>query len=143
MTHLTELEQQLLAALRKNGRATVSALAQELGVTRSTVTSTMTRLENSGVIQGYTVMVNHGPEALSMRAVAMLEVDNHSTQAAIAQLRRLPEVEEIHTTNGIWDLVVLLRCQTLGDFDRVLQLISAMKGIVNSQTSILLTHVGP
>lgn len=143
MPHLTSLEHQLVTALRKDARATVSALAQQLGVTRTTITNTMSRLESRGVILGYTARVSDEEINKSMRAVAMLEVDNHATKYAVQQLTKLPEVEEIHTTNGVWDLVVHIRSASLSDFDAVLQKISAIKGIINSQTSILLTRVGP
>lgn len=143
MPHLTSAENQLLTALRKNARATVSSLATQLGVTRATVTHMMSRLESRGIILGYTVRVSDEEINKSMRAVAMLEVDNHATRYAVQQLRLMPEVEEIHTTNGVWDLVAHIRCSSLSDFDAVLQKIAAVKGISNSQTSILLTQVGP
>ena len=54
---LDDLDYRLIALLRTNGRSPVAKLAAELGVSRATVTARMERLERSGAIAGYTVMV--------------------------------------------------------------------------------------
>jgi DNA-binding Lrp family transcriptional regulator len=53
----------------------------------------------------------------------------------------LPEVHALHTTNGRWDIVVELGVDSLEAFDQALQRIRLIKGISNSETSLLLsTH---
>ena len=50
-------DQQLLSLLRKDARTSVATLAQKLGVSRGTVTNRVTKLEDAGIIVGYTVML--------------------------------------------------------------------------------------
>jgi DNA-binding Lrp family transcriptional regulator len=50
-------------------------------------------------------------------------------------------VVSLHTTNGGWDLVAELRTSSLGEFDRVLARLRAVEGVVNSETSLLLSSV--
>jgi DNA-binding Lrp family transcriptional regulator len=47
----------------------------------------------------------------------------------------------LHTTNGGWDLVAELRTDTLANFDRLLASIRSIDGVVNSETSLLLSSV--
>jgi DNA-binding Lrp family transcriptional regulator len=56
-------------------------------------------------------------------------------------LRGIPELQTLHTTNGGWDLVAEIRTNSLASFDRVLVQIRSVEGVVNSETSLLLTSV--
>lgn len=138
---LDELDRALLSALREDGRAPVAVLARELRVTRATVTSRIDRLISSGVIVGFTVRVRDEVDPLEIRAVSLIEVEGRDTDTVIRRLRGLPEITALHTTNGGWDLVAELRAASLGDFDRVLGRIRSIDGVVNSETSLLLSSV--
>ena len=70
-----------------------------------------------------------------------IEIEGRSTDHVIRQLRGFPEVASLHTTNGGWDLVAELRTSSLGEFDRVLARIRSVEGVVNSETSLLLSSV--
>jgi len=76
-----------------------------------------------------------------VRAVAFIEVEGRSTDHVIRELRGFPEISSLHTTNGGWDLVAELRAETLLDFDRVLGAIRRIEGVINSETSLLLSSV--
>jgi len=52
---LDTLDRRLLAALQVNARESTAALARRLGVARTTVLARLARLEQRGVITGYTV----------------------------------------------------------------------------------------
>jgi DNA-binding Lrp family transcriptional regulator len=138
---LDEVDQALLSALRADGRASIAALSRQVGVTRATVTSRIERLTASGVIVGFTVRVRDEVDPLVVRAVALIEVEGRNTDAVIRRLRGFPEITALHTTNGGWDLVAELSAGSLGDFDRVLGRIRSIEGVVNSETSLLLSSV--
>lgn len=139
MLTLDELDRQLLAALRANGREPVASLARTLGVTRATVTSRLDRLMSSGTVIGFSVRVREELDPDSVRAIALIEVEGRSTAFVIDKLRGLSEIHSLHTTNGAWDLVAELRTNSLGSFDRLLGQIRSIDGVVNSETSLLLS----
>lgn len=141
MQELDDLDQRLLAALRADGREPVATLARRLGVTRATVNSRLDRLVQSGTVLGFTVRVREENDPRSVRAIALIEVEGRSTDEVIKKLRGLPEIHSLHTTNGGWDLVAEIRTVSLGKFDRVLGQIRSVDGVVNSETSLLLSSV--
>lgn len=53
-------DQKLLALLRRNARTSVTELAKALHVSRSTIQNRIARLETSGVIRGYSVILGGG-----------------------------------------------------------------------------------
>lgn len=136
-----DLDHRLIAALREDGRAPVSKLATILGVSRATVQTRLDRLLESGAVLGFTVRARQDYDDRAIRAIMMIEVAGRSTTAVIRQLRGLPELHSLHTTNGTWDLIAEIRAASLSDFDRVLREVRDSDGILNSETSILLSSV--
>ena len=90
---------------------------------------------------GFTVRVRQDNDLNAIRAGMMIEVAGKSTTAIIKRLRGMPELVSLHTTNGTWDLVAEIRSASLQDFDRVLREVRTIEGILNSETSILLSSV--
>jgi DNA-binding Lrp family transcriptional regulator len=141
MATLTDLDRRLLAVLREDGRAPVAEIARRLGVTRATVTSRMDRLVGDGVIVGFTVRVREDAVAGEVRAVTLIEVEGRSTDAVIRRLRGFAEIEALHSTNGGWDLVAEVHTNDLMEFDRMRPSSRSIDGVVNSETSLLLSSV--
>jgi len=137
----TDLDRRLLAALREDGRMPVAELARRLQVARATVTARLDRLVASGVIVGFTVRVRDAAAIDRIRAVSLIEVEGRAADAVIRTLRGFPEIIALHTTNGGWDLVAELEVDTLADFDATLGRIRSTDGVVNSETSLLLSSV--
>lgn len=135
---MDDLDNRLVTLLRHNGRRSISDLAVDLDVSRATVRARMERLERSGAILGYTVMLRADAFDQRVRGVMMVEVEGHAADRVIRALGGFPEVSAIHTTNGRWDLVVELAAENLTDFDATLCRIRLIPGITNSETSLLL-----
>lgn len=90
MAALTDLDRQLLSALREDGRASVASLARQLGVARATVNSRLERLVSSGTIVGFTARVRDEVDPLAIRAIALIAVEGRSADRVIRQLRGSP-----------------------------------------------------
>ncbi|WP_299949603.1 Lrp/AsnC family transcriptional regulator [uncultured Ruegeria sp.] len=131
----------LISLLRKDGRASVSKLAEIMGVSRGTVQTRLDRLLESGALLGFTARVREDYEVDQIRAIMMIEVMGKNTSQVIRKLRGLPELTMMHTTSGKWDLIAEVTVTTLSDFDRTLREVRLIDGVVNSETSILLSSV--
>lgn len=134
-------DHKLLAALRRNGRASLSELASILGATRATVRARMEKLQKSGEILGFTVVLRGDLEDMPVRGITMIEIEGKGTNRIISILNGYPEVQAIHTTNGRWDLMVELGADSLTELDNVLNKIRLIDGILNSETNLCLTTI--
>ncbi|MDC0610528.1 Lrp/AsnC family transcriptional regulator [Vibrio sp.] len=134
-----ELDRRLIAELRSDARAPISTLANNLKVSRGTVQNRIDRLVSSGAILGFTIRTDDFLEKNVVRAVMMVEVVGKSTSQVIQKMKGIRELTKIHTTNGAWDLVVEIRASDLQAFDAVLKVVRELDGVLNSETSILLT----
>lgn len=133
-----DLDRRLLALLRADGRASTAALAERLKVSRGTIQNRIDRLQRSGLLVGFTIKLRNEVEGSGVRAITLIEVRGGATDALIAALKQIPEVVQVHSTNGRWDLVAEIRTETLGEFDRVLRELRAIKGVANSESNLLL-----
>jgi DNA-binding Lrp family transcriptional regulator len=133
-----ELDRRLIALLRDDGRLPTATLAKKLGVSRGTIQNRIDRLLRNGVLLGFTVRLRSEVEDQGVRAMTLIEVRGNGTEAVVAGLRQLPEVVQVHSTSGRWDLVIEIRVQDLQTFDRVLRDVRSIKGIANSETNLML-----
>ncbi|MDO9437038.1 Lrp/AsnC family transcriptional regulator [Hydrogenophaga sp.] len=129
-------DQQLISLLRKDARTNVAALAKALGVSRGTVTNRIARLEDSGVIVGYTVRLRPDAQPNDISAWMSVAVEGNQTRAVIASLLGEPGVAELHDTNGRWDLLAELRATSLTELSQVLERIRLIRGISSTETSL-------
>ncbi len=135
---MDDLDHRLIAALRVDGRASLSELAKRLGVSRGTIQNRIDRLIESGVILGFTVRVKDIAASGRIRAIMMLEVAGKSTRSVIQALRGLPQIHALHSTNGAFDLIAEIDVESLAEFDRVLSSVRTIEGVSRSETSLLL-----
>ena len=133
---MDEIDQKLMSLLRQDARLTVAALATKLQVSRGTVTNRIRRLEDDGVIVGYTVRLRPDVQHNEIKAWMSIAVDGNQTRAVIASLLGEPGVATRHDTNGRWDLLAELRAESLQELAKVLERIRLLKGISNTETSI-------
>ena len=129
-------DQALIALLRQDARTNVAILARKLGVSRGTVTNRITKLEDAGVIVGYTVRLRPDAEPDDIRAWMSIAVEGNETRTVVASLLGEPGVASLHDTNGRWDLLAELRAANLSALSQVLERIRLIRGISSTETSI-------
>jgi DNA-binding Lrp family transcriptional regulator len=133
---MDETDNKLLALLRQDARMSIATLAAKLKVSRGTVTNRLNRMEQEGIIVGYTVMLRPDVKPNQIKAWTSIAVDGNRTREVIANLMGEPGVAVLVDTNGRWDLLAELRAENLQDLAKVLERIRLLKGIANTETSI-------
>ena len=82
---LDAVDARIVAALADNARISVADLSRRVGLSSPSVSERLKRLEEAGVIQGYTVRLN--PEALGLPLAAWLRI-----RPVPGQLRKVAEI---------------------------------------------------
>ena len=136
---LTRNDRRLLQALQRNARQTISELARELGLSRTTVQKRLGHLETSGVIAGYQVKLGSSYQSATFQAYVNLVVDPHYSTPIVAALQRMPEVEALYTVSGKIDLVAIMRVGSPAELDASLDRIGALEGVRDTDSAIVLS----
>lgn len=135
---MDKMDERLIAALRHNARASLSELALTLNLSRTTVRSRIERLQQSGQILGFTVVMKEDTLRDPVRGLMMIGIEGRGTERVVRQLQGLAEVRAVHSTNGRWDVIVELGTETLEGLDAALGKIRRFDGVSTSETSLLL-----
>ncbi|WP_028916067.1 MULTISPECIES: Lrp/AsnC family transcriptional regulator [Pseudoxanthomonas] len=136
---ITDADEQLLSLLREDARASTAQIARRLGLSRTTVQSRIDRLEQAGVIRGYTVRIDDAVEQARIRAHIMITVSPKKMAAVVKELHAIPEVRSLHSVSGSHDLVALGVVGDVNQMDVLTDRIGALDGVERTSTAIVLS----
>lgn len=94
----------ILKMLRKNARENLGTIADALGVSKATVSRRISRLEQDGYVNAYTMQVNTGKIGL-MRALIGLQVVGSPLSAVIDELKKFPGIQYVYKVFGDHSLI--------------------------------------
>ena len=136
---LDAIDQKLIAALRRNGRASTAELARLVGRSRTTVQARIERLEREKVILGYAARLAPEREQGAVRAHVMVKVEPKKEAAVGAALKAMDEVRVLHTVAGVFDMIVVAAADTVGQIEEVIDRIGNLEGVERTTSSIILS----
>jgi len=136
--NLDEADRQLLAALRQDSRQPVTKLATDLGLSRANIYARLSRLEQDGIIQGYTVRLGSDYDRRLIRAQVMIKFQLKLAKATEEQLAAIAELSALHAISGEYDLIALIEAETVSELNTLIDRIGALDGVERTTSSILL-----
>ena len=136
---MDKTDQSLVSSLRRNARISISDLSEMLNISRATVRNRMEKLQESGEILGFTVILKGDAHDKAVRGSTLIEIEGKGNERIVSRLQGFPEIQAIHATNGRWDLIVEFGTDTLSDLDEMLRQMRTIDGINASETNIYLT----
>ncbi|WP_424530408.1 Lrp/AsnC family transcriptional regulator [Sphaerisporangium viridialbum] len=99
----------ILEVLRENGRISVAALAERVGISRASAYTRFEALRADGVIKRFTAEVDHLRAGLGITALVFVTVRQQMWKQFRAQLAQMPEVEYCAITTGQHDAMIQVR----------------------------------
>lgn len=135
---INDKDWQLISILRSNARASISDLARALNLSRSTVQNRLTKLEESGVIKGYSV--EFGSEYLNdlVCSHVAIKVKQKLTAKTNTQLRQLSQISELYAISGEFDLIAVIQAHSLEQLSKILDDIGNLEGVERTNSSVIL-----
>ncbi|MET0293925.1 MAG: Lrp/AsnC family transcriptional regulator [Phenylobacterium sp.] len=135
---MDEIDRRIVSRLRADSRESIAGLAAHLKVSRGTVQNRIDRMVAQGDITGFTIATRPDVEDQRIRAIMSIAIEGERSAAVVRALRGFRQVEAIHSTNGRWDLIAELACDSLAEFARTLDEARLIEGIAQTETNILL-----
>lgn len=132
-------DKQLIALLRTNSRESTANLARQLGMSRTTVTNRIERLEKRGIITGYTVQFSEDYERGQIQAHVMISSDPKLSSQIVKALKQIPAIRALHAVNGVYELLAMVSAESTRHLDEVLDQIGNTDGINKTTSSIILS----
>lgn len=136
---VSEKDKQVLQLLRENARATTTDMAKTLGLSRSTVQKRLERLEDMGVIEGYTVQLSSAFLDQEIKAHVSVTVEPRMTAEIIAQLTKMESVRSVYSVSGPYDLICEVAAMSVRELDAVIDDIIDTPGVERTVSSVILS----
>ena len=145
MSSIDRIDRKILDQLQRDGRISMTELAQQVGLSTSPCAERVRRLERSGVIQGYHARVN--PEALGRGLLVFVELTLASKSAAVFDAVRQalllePRVLECHLVSGTFDYLVKARLSAMREYRDLLgQILRKMPVPAQSNSYVVMEEI--
>lgn len=137
--HLDHIDRDIVSALVADGRLSMSQLAAQVGVGRSTAYQRVERLRADGVILGFTAVVDPAALGRPVAALILCNLEQSSWRQALAELRNVHGVEHVIFTSGTFDAALLVRvADTAALRDVVLEQLQGSPRVRSTQTVFVL-----
>jgi len=138
MENIDEKDLRILEMLRGNSRLSEQKIAKKTGIPMTTVHNRAKRLREAGIIEGYTVRLNHEKLGKPLTAYVLLKaVDQADQEELLSYVMKIPQVCEGAMVTGDFDLMLKAR---VGDMEELRRIVLANlrkhKGIGESVTMI-------
>ena len=138
---LDATDRDLLADLLEDARISQRGLAKRVGVAQGTITNRLRRLEEMGVIKGYTVLLDAESIGWTMTVITGLIIQKGSMIDVQQQIAADPRVFAVYDVTGDYDSMVLARVQGRKDLDDLTKTVFTLQGVQRSFTQVVLNTV--
>ena len=138
---LDDTDRRLLAVLLEDARISQRGLAQRIGVAQGTISNRLRRLEELGVIKGYTVLLEPESIGWTMTVITGLRIEKGSMINVQQNIAADPRVFAVYDVTGDYDSMVLARVQSRKDLDDLTKTVFTLKGVQRSFTQVVLNTV--
>ena len=132
------LDERLIHKLRMNARMSTSELARTLEVSRTTITGRIKRLEQSGIIKGYTLQFGDEYAGNLLTAHVQIKVVQKVTVQTTRSLEQMVEVRSLFAISGNYDLIAVIEAVNTARLNQVLDKIGDLKGVERTNSSVIL-----
>ena len=135
----------ILQALQRDARVSLQELGKQVGLTSSPCWNRIRRMEEAGIIEGYSVRLNPDKVGLGESVILNVTIDSHSDEALFEfgqALEAIPEVLEAFLVSGDYDYYIRVAVEGTRDYERFLrERLYKIPGIRNSKSSFVLRRL--
>ncbi len=140
---LDDIDRAIVEVLREDGRISMRALAARLHISRSGAYLRVQRLEEAGVITGYSAWVDPQRYGYGLSAYVHLKIAQPAWKPLRARLMTIPEVEHAALVSGDADIVLLVRARDITALrELVLNSFQSMPEVLPTQTVLIFDELG-
>ncbi|RVU20142.1 Lrp/AsnC family transcriptional regulator [Methylobacterium oryzihabitans] len=140
-----EIDAAILRVLRGDGRISNADLAQRVGLSPSACLRRLRLLERSGVIRGYTALIEEAEGSGRLVVLTQITLDRQTEEYLVrfeAAVRRCPEVRDCYLMTGLSDYLMRIEVTDAGDYERLhKEVLSRLPGVARIQSSFAIRTV--
>ena len=142
---MDRIDQAIVGQLRRDGRISNASLAQAVGLSPSACLRRMRELESSGVIRGYTAIIDEPTPGDTIVAIVQITLERQTDDVLRrfeTALRGCAEVRECYLMAGLTDYLVRVEASSVADYERLhTEVLSRLPSVTRIQSSFAIRNV--
>jgi DNA-binding Lrp family transcriptional regulator len=134
-----KFDQAIISALKQDARQSISNIAEQVNLSRSSVTARIKSLEQKKIIRGYQVLLS---ESQKSAVSAYLEIKNVSTccEDLLAIFSQMPEIITCHGITGDMDLLMYVKAPSMQRLHEIREFIDTHDSIAKIKTHVVMSE---
>jgi DNA-binding Lrp family transcriptional regulator len=132
------LDAELINGLLGDGRASLRSLAEDLDVSVTTVSNHLADLEEDGVIEGYTPIIDYDALGYDVTAIVQLKVEGNSLPDITERLQGYKQMINVYEVTGEFDIIAVGKFTDTDDMNALIKELLSDADIKESNTSVVL-----
>ncbi|MFW2381628.1 MAG: Lrp/AsnC family transcriptional regulator [Acidimicrobiales bacterium] len=133
------LDRKIVAYLQTDGRMSVTDLADLLPLSISATRDRLRKLEDSGVIDGFTIKINPAAIGRTIEALIDVRIDHRADTVDVeSQILSLPSVVDAMHLTGRYDIQLQVAARDVAELDDVLGQLKDLIGAEETNTRLIL-----
>ena len=142
---LSAVDRKILRALQEDGRMTIQAIADRVGLSASPCLRRIRQMEKAGIIAGYSATVDQKAVGLPVSVFISIKLERQRAEQLDrfgAAISRWPEVMECYLMTGQFDFLLRVVCADLGAYEQFLrERLTQVEGVASIESSFSLGQV--
>lgn len=144
-TDLSAVDRKILRALQQDGRMTVQAIAERVGLSASPCLRRIRQMEDAGIISGYSAVVEQKAVGLPVSVFISIKLERQRAEELDrfgSAITGWPEVMECYLMTGQFDFLLRVVCADLAAYEQFLrQKLTQVVGVSSIESSFSLGQV--
>jgi len=139
--HLDETDVKILKALTLDARLSSRQIAKQCGVSIGTVLSRIKRMENEGIIRGYSALLDHEKLGYELTVISEITVSKGRLLEVENEIARLPNVCCVYDVTGLIDAVIIAKFKNREELGKFTKRLLAIPFVERTNTHVVLTSI--
>ena len=141
MIYLDETDVKILKALTLDARLSSRQIAKQCGVSIGTVLSRIKRMENEGIIRGYSALLDQEKLGYELTVVSEITVSKGRLLEVENEIARLPNVCCVYDVTGLIDAVIIAKFKNREELGKFTKRLLTIPFVERTNTHVVLTTI--
>jgi DNA-binding Lrp family transcriptional regulator len=138
---LNETDVKILKALLEDARFSSRQIAKNVGVSVGTVLSRTKKMEDEGLIKGYSVILDHEKLGYQLTVVTEITVSKGRLVEMEAEIAKIPNVCGVYDVTGLTDAIIVAKFRSREELGAFTKRLLALPYVERTNTHVVLTTV--
>ena len=138
--NLDNLDKEILSILQKNGRNSVSSIAEKISLSIPATSDRIKKLEDLNIIRGYRAIINPQKIGLDLSALITIVSESSSNYEKIVEYaNEMNEIVECFATTGRGSHMLVIQTKNTQSLEKLLRTIQSWPNVIRTETQIILS----